>query len=280
MSNVGIINPGGMGISIAASMRVAGHEVHWASAGRSGASIQRASEQQLVDVESLAELYASCEIIVCVCPPHAAESAAESVIAAGFRGLYCDGNAISPRKAIAIGKVLSEAGIEFVDGSIIGPPAWKAGSTRFYLSGAAAQGIAALFNGTVTDAIVIGSEIGRASALKMVFAARTKGTTALVSAILATAESLGVRADLEREWSLRDPDSVAATGNRVRGVTDKAWRFAGEMEEIAETFEIAGLPNGFFEAAHDVYQRMSHFKGADELPELGQVLSSLMQRED
>ena len=278
MSNVGIINPGGMGISIAASMRVAGHAVHWASAGRSGASIQRASEQKLIDVGSLAELCASCDIIVCVCPPHAAESVAESVIAAGFRGRYCDGNAVSPRKAIAIGKAMSEAGIEFVDGSIIGPPAWKIGSTRLYLSGTAAEGIAALFNGTVTEAIVIGSEIGRASALKMVFAAQTKGITALVSAILATAESLGVRADLEREWSIRDPDSVAATGNRVRGVTDKAWRFAGEMEEIAETFKIAGLPNGFFEAAHDVYQRMSQFKDADEIPELGQVLRALVEK--
>ena len=278
MSNVGIINPGAMGISIAASMRVAGHEVYWTSAGRSGASIQRASEQKIIDVGSLAELCAICEIIVCVCPPHAAESVAESVIAAGFRGLYCDGNAVSPRKAIAIGKAMSEAGIEFVDGSIIGPPAWKAGSTRLYLSGTAAQAIAALFKGTVTHAIVIGSEIGRASALKMVFAAQTKGTTALVSAILATAESLGVRADLEREWSLRDPDSVAAAGNRVRGVTGKAWRFAGEMEEIAATFEMAGLPNGFFEAAHDVYRRMSHFKDADELPELGQVLRALVEK--
>ncbi len=277
MTSVGIINPGAMGISIAASARAAGHDVYWASAGRSAATRQRAADQGLLEVDSVADLCAASEIIVCVCPPHATESVAESVVEAGFRGVYCDGNAIAPQKARSIAERMRAAGIDFVDGSIIGPPAWKPGTTRFYLSGHSACQVAELFSGSLTDAISIGDEIGKASALKMVFAALTKGSTALLSAILGTAESLGVRDDLEREWAIRDADSVEQRRKQVRGVTSKAWRFAGEMQEIAATFEVAGLPPGFFVAAHEVYSRMAGFKDADEAPSLEDVLAALVR---
>lgn len=277
MSKVGIINPGAMGISIAASAQAAGHDVVWSSAGRSAASRQRAAEHNLRAVDSLADLCAECQLILCVCPPHAAEAVAQSVIAAQFSGLYCDGNAIAPQKALAIGERMRAAGIEFVDGSIIGPPAWKPGSTRFYLSGLPAAHVAGLFAGTVTEAIVIGGEIGRASALKMAFASATKGFTALQAAIQALAEDLGVREDLYREWERRDPDSATRAQNNARAVTEKAWRFTGEMQEIAHTFEGAGLPGGFFQSAHEVYQRMAHFKDADELPPLDEVLAALLE---
>ena len=242
MTAVGILNPGAMGASIAALARAAGHDVVWVSAGRSAATHQRGAENDLRRVETLAELGAACEFILCICPPHAAEAVADAVIAAGFGGLYCEGNAISPQKAQVIGERMAAAGIDYVDGSIVGPPAWQAGSTRFYLSGPSAGQVAALFAGTYTEAIAIGAEIGKASALKMTFAALTKGSTALLSAIYGVAENLGVRAELEREWGMRSAESVAQRRDQVRGVTGKAWRFAGEMQEIAATFELAGLP--------------------------------------
>ncbi len=279
MSKIGIINPGAMGISIAASARACGHDVYWASAGRSAESRQRAAEQSLLAVDSLAELCAVCEIILCVCPPHAAAAVADAVAEAGFSGCYCDGNAIAPQQARRIGERLERAGVDFVDGSIIGPPAWAAGSTRFYLSGPSAEKIASLFDGSFTEALVIGGEAGKASALKMVFAAQTKGFSALLAAIQGAAEQLGVRGDLDREWARRDPDAAAQRGAQVRNVTGKAWRFAGEMQEIAATFEAAGMPPGFFEAAHDVYQRMARFKDAAELPELEAVLAALIADE-
>ena len=277
MAKVGIINPGAMGISIAASALSAGHELLWAAAGRSPASRQRAAQQGLLAVDSIAQLCAACELILCVCPPHAAETVAQAVIAGGFQGLYCDGNAIAPQKAVGIGEEMHAAGIKFVDGSIIGPPAWQPGTTRFYLSGADAARVAALFAGTATEAIVLGAQIGRASALKMVFASQTKGFSALQAAIQAVAERLGVREDLYREWEKRDADSAAKAQNNMRGLTQKAWRFTGEMEEIAQTFAEAGLPDGFFLAARDIYKNMAHFKDADELPPLDEVLAALMK---
>ena len=276
MGKVGIINPGEMGISIAASLQAAGQAVYWPQEGRSAATRRRAEEHQLRPVASIADLCATCDIIICVCPPHAAEAVAAAVLESGFSGLYCDGNAIAPRKTRAIGQQLQAAGIDFVDGSIIGPPAWKADTTRFYLSGASAGRVAELLAGSLTDAIVIGDEIGKASALKMVFAAQTKGFTALISAIQAVAEQLDVREDLDREWAMRDPDSVEQKRRQVRNVTAKAWRFTGEMQEIAATFESAGLSPGFFLAAHDVYQRMAGFKDSDETPALEDVLAAML----
>lgn len=275
MTAVGILNPGAMGASIAASARAAGHDVLWASAGRSAATRQRAAENDLREVSTLNELCAACDVILCVCPPHAAEAVADAVIGAGFSGLYCEGNAISPQKARSIGERMGAAGIDFVDGSIVGPPAWGAGTTRFYLSGPSAGKVAALFTGTLTEAIAIGDEVGKASALKMTFAALTKGSTALLSAIYGVAENLGVRAELEREWAMRSTEAVTQRRDQVRGVTSKAWRFAGEMQEIAATFELAGLPPGFFEAAFEVYSRMAGFKDAEDTPELEAVLVAL-----
>lgn len=280
MSRIGIINPGAMGISIAAAARAGGRDVYWASAGRSADTRERAEARSLLEVHTLDELCAVCDVLLCVCPPHAAASVAESVVEARFSGLYCDGNAIAPRQTQLIGERLAAAGIDFVDGSIIGPPAWEAGSTRFYLSGPSAAQIADLFEGSLAEAVVIGDEIGKASALKMVFAAQTKGFSALLSAIQGAAEQLGVRADLDREWARRDPAVAAQRVNQVRGVTGKAWRFAGEMKEIAATFEAARMPPGFFEAAHEIYQRMARFKDADELPALEEVLAALTAADD
>ena len=276
MSTVGIIHPGAMGISIAASAQAAGQAVYWAADGRSASTRQRAQQHKLLEVASLSRLVDCCDVILCICPPHAAESVAAAVRAAGFAGLYCEGNAISPQKARRIGERMSAAGCDFVDGSIIGPPAWEEGRTRFYLSGKSAAKIAALFAGSLTEAIVIGDEVGRASALKMVFAAQTKGTTALLSAVQAAAEAMGVRGDLDGEWARRQPDAEAVRAQQVRAVTAKAWRFTGEMQEIAATFAEAGLPAGFHQAAYEVYQRMAGFKDAEATPALEDVLAALL----
>ncbi|MYH64352.1 MAG: NAD(P)-dependent oxidoreductase [Chloroflexi bacterium] len=276
MSTVGIIHPGAMGISIAASAQAAGHTVYWASAERSATSRQRATQHNLLDAETVARLCECCDVILCVCPPHAAEAVAESALEAGFTGLYCDGNAISPEKARRIGERMRSAGCDFVDGGIIGPPAWEKGSTRFYLSGSSAAQVAALFIGSVTEAIDIGAEVGRASALKMVFAAQTKGTTALLSAVQAAAEALSVRGDLDGEWARRLPDAAESRAQPVRSVTAKAWRFTGEMQEIAATFAEAGLPDGFHLAAYEVYRRMAGFKDAEATPPLEDVLAALL----
>ena len=273
---IGILHPGQMGVSIAANARGGTNRVLWASAGRGAETKNRADKAELEDVGTLDRLCAECGVIVSVCPPHAAEDVAADVVSAGFTGTYVDANAISPDRTSRIAATVKEAGITFVDGGIIGGPAWKPG-TVLYLSGTAAHEVAACFGDGPLEVAVIGDEIGRASALKMCFAAYTKGTTALLSAILAAADRLGVRDDLNAQWARGDASFPGQTENRVRNVTAKAWRFAGEMEEIAATFRSAGLPGEFHDAAAEVYRRTAGFKDTAETPSLAEVIAALRQ---
>ena len=274
---IGFLHPGDMGISIAASAQHAGNEVYWASEGRSLETQSRAAKYGLRDARTLSNLCAECAIIVSVCPPHAAEEVAQQVLASGFNGMYLDANAIAPQRAERIGADLAAAGISFVDGGIIGGPAWTPGSTWLYLAGPQAAQVASCFAAGPLETQVLSAQIGRASALKMCFAAYTKGTTALLCAILATAEDLGVRGDLEQHWQRDDPQFADQVTQRVRQVTAKAWRFAGEMEEIAATFRSSGMPGEFHAAAANVYRRLADFKAARATPDLEDVLAALLR---
>jgi 3-hydroxyisobutyrate dehydrogenase-like beta-hydroxyacid dehydrogenase len=200
MQSIGIINPGAMGISVAATMKNSGYTVLWASEGRSEESKARAAEHGLTDMGTTAELLKRSDAVVSVCPPHAAEDVADQVIASGFQGLFLDGNAIAAERAQRIGRKMEAAGISFVDGGIIGGPAWEPGRTWLYLSGADAETVVPFFAAGPLETELIGSEIGQASALKMVFAAYTKGSSALLALVLAGAESRGVRPALENKW--------------------------------------------------------------------------------
>ena len=274
---LGILHPGNMGISIAASAQNSGCEVYWASEGRSAQTRQRAEKFNLIDARTLENLCQTCSIITSVCPPHAAEEVAEQVLAQGFSGLYVDANAVSPQRATQIGARMAAAGVAFVDGGIIGGPAWEPGHTWLYLSVDGAQAIADCFQSGPLETSIIGGAIGKASALKMSYAAWTKGSTALLCAILATAEALGVWEELAQQWERDWPGFADQSVNRARRVTAKAWRFAGEMDEISATFEAAGLPGGFHAAAGELYRRLAGFKDAPEKPSLEEVLSTLIE---
>lgn len=274
--NVGILHPGQMGISVAATLQNSGHLVHWASQGRSPHTRRRAGQHNLVDDVTLETLAQTCSLLVSVCPPAAAEALAEQVIAAGYQGMYLDANAIAPQRVMRMGEKMEQAGITFVDGGIIGGPAWKPGETWLYLSGALAERASQYFNAGPLGTRIVSPEIGKASALKMCFAAYTKGSRAMLCAVLGAAEQLGVLEDLKTQWGT-DFTRQALTG--AVNVTAKAWRFTGEMEEIAATFRDAGMPGGFHEAAAEVYRRMERFKDADPLPDFEAVLRAITQNE-
>jgi len=280
MANVGILHPGSMGTSVAATIQNSGHRVYWASNGRSIQTRQRAETQGLIELSTLEELCATCEMIVSVCPPHAAEEVAQLVAAYAYRGIYLEANAISPQKAVRIGEKVEAVGARAVDGGIIGPPAWQPGKTWLYLSGADASEVAGYFSAGPLETCVLFGEVGTASALKMCYAAYTKGTSALLSVILAAAEALDVRQDLEHEWSRDGSNFAQLTQERVRRVTGKAWRFAGEMDEIAATFQGVGLPGGFHTAAGMIYRRMEGFRNYSALPALEEGLETLLQKSD
>ena len=271
MTVIGLISPGKMGASIGAAASDSTTKVIWAGDDRSKASHTRASDAGLENCGTIDTLVEDSDIILSVCPPRDAEAVARQVKQRAFPGLFVDCNAIAPEKSRQIAALFEYE--NFVDGGIVGGPVWKSDSgTRLYLSGEKSKEIEALFDNSPLETLIISGEIGAASAMKMVFAAYTKGTTALLAAILGVAEKEGVRNVLESQWR---QSFTEQTHQRVVANSAKAWRFEGEMQEIAATFENAGLPSGFHIAAADVFERLAQFKDepAADIVELLKVLN-------
>jgi 3-hydroxyisobutyrate dehydrogenase-like beta-hydroxyacid dehydrogenase len=241
---IGLVHPGAMGAAVGQVLLDRGHAVGWASAGRGEATRTRAAG--FTDLGVPGRLRADCEVVLSICPPHAAVEVATAF--AGYDGLYVDANAVSPATAARIASVIGD---RFVDGGIVGPPPRTAGTTRLYLSGPVAPEAAALFAGSDLDARIVPD----ASALKMTYAAWTKGTTALLVAIRATARELGVEDDLLTEWTLSLPGLPTRSQQADRLARERGWRWAYELEEVGRTFAAAGQPEGFGAAAADVFRR-------------------------
>jgi 3-hydroxyisobutyrate dehydrogenase-like beta-hydroxyacid dehydrogenase len=248
---VGVLHPGEMGSAVAGALRGRGETVLWASAGRSEATAERARQADLEDAGDVAELCSRCDVLLSICPPHAALDVAQA--ASGFAGTYVDANAISPETARTIASIHGR----FVDGGIVGPPPLDAGRTRLYLSGGEAEAIAGLFAGTAVDARVISAEPGAASALKAAYAGWTKGRAALLLTQRALARAEGVEDVLLEEWRLSLPELEEEYASAQHSGHRKGWRWVGEMEEIARSMDAHDLPTGFHEAAADVFRHIS-----------------------
>ncbi len=257
-TTVGLVHPGAMGVTIGAAM-TPGSNVMWASADRSQATLDRAAIAALIDVGTLSELVNVSSVIVSVCPPAAALDTARAVAELGFGGTYVDANAVSPATSRAIAGLFGDV----VDGGIVGPPVRRPGTTRLYLSGPSAGRVETLFLSSPLEVRVIDGGVGAASAVKMAFAAWTKGTSALLLAINALAEREGVLDDLRAEWETSMPELVDRSEAIPATIGPKAWRFEGEMHEIADSFSDAGLPDGFHLGAADIYRRLSAVTDVD-----------------
>jgi 3-hydroxyisobutyrate dehydrogenase-like beta-hydroxyacid dehydrogenase len=246
---IGLLHPGAMGAAFGAALRTRGHDVLWVSQGRSAETAERARAADLKAVATVAELAARAELVLSICPPHAALDVAREL--SGFDGLYVDANAIAPATALEIRSLCGR----FVDASIIGSPPVEGPTATLYLSGDDAAGVARLFAETNVQATVISDQVGAASALKMVYAAWTKGSAALLLAVQQTATAAGVDAELLAEWQHSQPQLPEQLVQAQRSAMAKGWRWVGEMQEIADFFASVGEPEGFHRAAADVYRR-------------------------
>lgn len=260
IATVALLHPGNMGVTIGAAAAVGGARILWASKERGTATRKRAEEAGLHDAGTLTEAVRQSDVVLSVCPPHAAVDVARAVAAERFSGIYVDANAVSRATAEQIGAIVGAAGASFVDGGIIGSPVKQAGTTRLYLSGPDAEVVASLFSGSMLDARAIGAEPGAASALKVAYAAWTKCTDALILTIRAFAAHQGVDQALLQEWSISQPTLEKKCSRAAAVAVPKMWRYVGEMQEIAEAFAATGLPAGFHEAAAEVSDRLACFK--------------------
>lgn len=280
---IGIVSPGDMGHAIGAVLVQHGLRVLTTLQGRSPRTVALARQAGITDVGDDETLVRETDMLLSVLVPAQAYAFAERMAtvmrATGSTPLFADCNAISPRTALSIEGLLREVGAEVVDVGIIGsPPRAGRSETRLYASGSGAERLAAL-NEYGLDVRVIGPQVGRASGLKMCYASLTKGLTALATQALTAAAALGLSETLTGELQESQAGLFAWIERQVPRMPPKAYRWVGEMEEIARTFADVGLPPEMLQGAAALYRLVAQTELGGETPEerhLGQTLPEVI----
>ncbi len=257
IKTVAILSPGEMGAAVGKGFHDNGLDVITCLKGRSEPTRERAAAAGFRDAGDLETLLGEAELVLSILPPELAPAMAATVAAAmtssGKTPPYADCNAVAPETARGMQAVIEATGAIYIDGGIVGTPPGKGPPTRFFMSGAKAELMDDL-DGKGIDVRQCGPEIGRGVAVKMCYAAITKGTSALHTAVLIAAEALGVADEIHQEL----PFSIPAMYKRMENVVPKlpavSGRYIGEMREIAKTMESAGVTSNFHVAATELYQ--------------------------
>ena len=261
IERVAVQSPGDMGSGVGRELVSRGFQVATCLAGRSERSRQLAQAAGLDCVESLDALVESSDLVLSILPPAAAERFAADAVATlrrtGARPAFADCNAIAPTTARRIAARFTGTGACFIDAGIIGaPPGRSALPTRLYCSGPDTSALVAL-DGPNLRVYRLGDDMGRASAMKMVYAATTKGTFTLHAAALIAARAYGLSGPFHAELAESLPAEFAAMNRMVPRLPLDAARWIGEMHEISETFSAAGVPAEFHQGAARIFELLA-----------------------
>ena len=270
MNTVGIVSPGAMGSAVGAAYLAAGNRVVTTVAGRSARTIGLAEQAGLELLPELDAVVSESELVLSIVPPGEAAANAAAIAAAagrtGSRPLVADWNAVSPATVRELEKVLAEAGLELVDGSISGGPPRADYRTRVYLSGRSAPDLVAAAPAWI-DARTVGDTVGFASAVKMCTASMYKGSSALLAHALLTAHAHGVLPQVLDDLGDSFPRQIDRAARMLAVSATKADRYVGEMREIAATQAAVGLTPALFQAMAEVYEDVAGSAIAAEAPE-------------
>jgi ureidoglycolate hydrolase/3-hydroxyisobutyrate dehydrogenase-like beta-hydroxyacid dehydrogenase len=271
IETVAILSPGDMGHSVGRDLSGRGLRIITCLEGRSERTRKLAAAAGIEDAGSLVEMVSQADLILSIMPPSSAletaRSLASAITAAGSMPIVADCNAVSPDTVRKIASVMEDCGAPFIDAGIVGPPPGKSDQpTRFYVCGPQADAFAVIDGGGISVR-QMGPEIGRASAIKMCYAAVTKGSWTLYTAALVTAEVMGMTDLYLKELESSRPSVAAEMRRMVPRLPVDAGRWIGEMAEIASTLGSAGLPRGFHEGAGELFQLLNKTPIANETRE-------------
>ena len=284
---VAILSPGDMGHAVGRVLGEHGFDVITSLQARSERTRKLAEQGRIRDVSLLREMVLQADLVLSILVPAEAVKVARQVAdmlrVIGTDTLFADCNAVSPETSRMMDTIFTSAGGRFIDGSIIGPPPGSGKPPRFYMSGSNAN-IMSELDGKGIDVRLLGDIIGRASGIKMCYAALTKGTSALWVALLVVAEALGLSDELREEFLLSQQDTYKRMEAQIPVLPTKALRWVGEMEEIAATFDSVGVTPGFHRGSAEIYRIMSTLPFALERAEnmdssrtLAQTISAMAQ---
>ncbi|MCE2470007.1 MAG: NAD(P)-dependent oxidoreductase [Dehalococcoidia bacterium] len=275
-----------MGAAIGATLTAAGFDALTCLEGRSELTRTRALEANVRDAGSMDDLVRESSLLLSVLVPAeaaaVAEQAAQAMERTGARPVFAECNAIAPRTVAAIAERVGAAGGGVIDAGIIGAPPRPNRSTRIYCSGPDTSALEALSEAGL-DIRSIGPHIGQASGLKMVYAASTKGTTALWTELLVAARALELHDALLAEFTVSRQETAERLMREVPGMPRRSRRWVGEMEEIAATFEALGLTPRMMQGAADLFRFVGQSPLADQTsrepdPPLDALLQALADR--
>ncbi len=270
LNTIAILSPGDMGHGVGMALAQRGYEVITCLAGRSERTRQLAQAAGFGDAPTLEDMARRADLIMSILVPAEAERVARSVADAlrnaGISRPFADCNAVSPATAARMASAINAAGGDYIDGGIIGGSPARGAVPNIYVSGPGAAVMDEL-DGKGIGVPNLGQEIGRASGIKMCYASMTKGTSALRVAMLTAARSLGLYDELVAELAHSQSGALSAMESAVPGLPANAGRWIGEMDEIAATFEAAGVTPRFHEGAAEIFRLLASTPFADESPE-------------
>ena len=277
IQTVGLLSPGDMGHSVGQTLVEHGMRVITCLQARSERTRGLAAEAGIADVPTYGNLVREADLLLSIMVPAQAEAAAgvvaQAVMETGAELVYADCNAIAPQTVCRIASVLTATGVQVIDASIVGGPPRGGSTPRLYASGPDTSALEVL-SGYGLHVVPIGEVIGHASALKMCYGALTKGSSALYIELLTAARALGVDEALAREFQ-NSQAAMLQRMQRLPGVSMKARRWVGEMEQIDACFEAVGLAPSMFSGAAEVYRLLGRTTLADRTPEDTDPLPSL-----
>ena len=240
MMAIAVVSMGEMGSGIAARLVENGVRVLTSLSGRSEASFSRARAAGVEIVDEVA-MIEQASILLSIVPPSVAGETAEHFLPlidrSSSKPVYLDCNATAPLTVLGIAKGFTERGLRFLDASIIGlPPKLKAASPRLYISGPVERE-ADVLRSFGLDTRVLSDVLGDASALKMAYAGINKGFQAIGVAMILGAARNGVAESLAAELEDSLPIHYNWLKKKLPGIYSKAYRWDGEMLEIAKFLE-------------------------------------------
>ena len=260
-AKIGLMSIGEMGFHWAKLLKAHGLEVLTYDKDRAEVSRKRGENAGVKSVASMSDLVSEAELIVSIVVPSAAidvaKKVAEAVKTARRKDLiFLDANAISPMTAEEIGKNLEPAGVNFIDGCIIGSAARMGKGTIVYVSGPEANRMQALekFNIPVK---VLGASTNQASAFKVVYAGLTKGLQGLFCELLMGARRFGLLGEIRAQYDESFPGLLEKVSSSIVGLNIHAARRAEEMDELTRTFDHFGMRSFMAPAAQKVLEAIA-----------------------
>ncbi len=270
LNKVAILSPGAMGHAVGRVLAEHGVDIITCLAGRSERTHRLASAAGFTEIPTLEDLVCEADLVLSILVPVDAEAIACQLAgvlkATGAQPYIADCNAISPMRSAKIEEIIQSAGGRFIDASIIGAPPGQGIPPRFYVSGIHAEVMLPL-DGKGIVVKSLGEIIGRASGIKMCYAALTKGTSTLQVALLTAAESMGLTEELRQELAYSQGAALQSMESTIPRLPPNAHRWVGEMEEIASTFAKVGVTSHFHLGAAAIYRLLQATSFANESPE-------------